>query len=59
MKIFCPTSSLFASTFAFTVIFEHGPSNFAANAKKEYETMSKLSGGKVEKKADGSDSLPR
>ena len=47
-----------ASTFAFTVIFEHGPMNFKENAKKEYESLSKLYGGKIEKKADASDKLP-
>ena len=46
-----------AATFAFTVLFEHGPSNFAENAKKEYETISKLYGGKLVKKADASDKL--
>ena len=47
-----------ASTFAFTVIFEHGPTNFSDNAKKEYELLSKLYGGKIEKKKDTSDTLP-
>ena len=47
------------STFAFTVLFEHGPSNFSANAKKEYETISKLYGNKIEKKKDGGDALSR
>lgn len=46
------------ATFAFTVLFEHGPSNFPENAKKEYETISKLYGNKIEKKKDGSDTLP-
>ncbi len=48
-----------ASTFAFTVLFEHGPTNFSDNAKKEYATISKLYGGKIEKKKDASDALPR
>ena len=47
-----------ASTFAFTVVFEHGPMNFKENAKKEYESLSKLYGGKIEKKTDASDKLP-
>ena len=47
-----------ASTFMFTVIFEHGPTNFSENAKKEYELLSKLYGGKIEKKKDSSDQLP-
>ena len=46
-----------ASTFAFTVLFEHGPSNFKQNAQKEYETIAKLYGGKIEKKKDASDTL--
>ena len=46
-----------ASTFMFTVIFEHGPTNFSENAKKEYELLSKLYGGKIEKKKDSSDQL--
>ena len=41
-----------ASTFAFTVLFEHGPTNFKANAQKEYETLAKLYGGQPEKKKD-------
>jgi len=44
-----------ASTFAFTVLFEHGPSNFSANAKKEYETIAKLYGSGAEKKKDSSE----
>ena len=47
-----------AATFTFTVIFEHGPMNFKENAKKEYELLSKLYGGKIEKKKDVSDRLP-
>ena len=47
-----------ASTFAFTVLFEHGPMNFKENAQKEYDTLSKLYGGKLEKKKDTSDVLP-
>ncbi len=46
-----------ASTFAFTVIFEHGPMNFSENAKKEYEAISKLYGNKIDKKKDSSDTL--
>ncbi len=48
-----------ASTFAFTVLFEHGPENFSKNAKKEYETISKLYGNKVEQKKDGTDAAAR
>ena len=47
-----------ASTFAFTVLFEHGPMNFKENAQKEYDTLAKLYGSKPEKKKDTSDTLP-
>jgi hypothetical protein len=46
-----------AATFAFTVLFEHGPSNFSENAKKEFDSLSKLVGGKPERKKDQSDQL--
>ena len=36
-----------AATFAFIVLFEHGPSNFAENAKKEAETMPVIFGMKA------------
>ena len=45
------------STFAFTVLFEHGPMNFFEDAKKEKETLASMMGKKVERKADGSDKL--
>ena len=48
-----------AATFGFTVLFEHGPSNFADNARKEADFLSKMFGAKVEKKADTSDKLQR
>ena len=35
-----------AATFTFTVLFEHGFSNFAANAKKEAELMPVIFGMK-------------
>lgn len=51
--------SLFVlATFGFTVLFEHGPSDYFANAKKEKDTLSELFGKKVERKADGSDKHP-
>jgi hypothetical protein len=28
-----------ASTFAFTVLFQYGPSNYAANAEKEWNSL--------------------
>ena len=45
------------STFAFTVLFEHGPMNFFEDAKKEKETLAGMMGKKVERKVDGSDKL--
>lgn len=50
--------SLFVlSTFAFTVLFEHGVSNYVENAKKEKEVLIGMMGKKVERKGDGSDKL--
>ena len=48
-----------AATFAFTVLFEHGPMNFPDNARKEYETLQKLYGAKVERQKDKSDAVGR
>jgi len=49
------------STFAFTVIFEHGFTNFSGNADKEFklwqDTVTKWRDGGVEKKADKSDKI--
>ncbi|HET6409167.1 MAG TPA: hypothetical protein VFG14_14860 [Chthoniobacteraceae bacterium] len=50
------------STFVFTVIFEHGISNFGGNAEVEYRTWEKtvqkwIDGG-VERKKDTSDQVP-
>ena len=51
-------ASLFVlSTFAFTVLFEHGPMNFFENAKKEKEVLTSMMGKKVERKKDGSDQV--
>lgn len=44
-------------TFAFTVLFEHGPMNFFENAKKEKEVLAGMMGKKVERKGDASDKL--
>ncbi len=50
--------SLFVlSTFAFTVLFEHGPMNYFENAKKEKDTLAAMFGQKVERKGDASDKL--
>ncbi|MCE9611853.1 MAG: hypothetical protein K8R23_16775 [Chthoniobacter sp.] len=43
------------STFAFTVLFEHGPANYFENAKKEKETLALMFAKKPERKADSSD----
>ena len=45
------------STFAFTVLFEHGPMDFFESAKKEKETLTGMMGKKVERKGDASDKL--
>ena len=44
-------------TFAFTVLFEHGPSDFQNNAKKEFDYLSQMVGTKPVKKKDDSDKL--
>ena len=45
------------ATFVFTVIFEHGPTNFSENAKQEYVSLSKMFSGDLKAKPDGSDKL--
>lgn len=50
--------SLFvASTFGFTVLFEHGTDNFVENAKKEKDYLIQMAGMAPAKKADGTDNL--
>lgn len=51
------TAIFLGATFAFTVLFEHGPTNFSENAKKEAEALQALVGKKVEKRPDDSDKL--
>jgi len=46
-----------ASTFAFTVLFEHGPTNFVQNAKKEADAIKMMAGAKPARRADESDKL--
>jgi hypothetical protein len=46
-----------ASAFAFTVLFEHGPTNFVDNAKKEKEALVAMFGKKIDRKKDESDKL--
>lgn len=45
-----------ASTFVFTVVFEHGFTDFKANAKKEFELL-KSYVKKPERKPDDSDKV--
>ena len=47
------------ATFAFTVLFEHGPTDYFANAQKESKTLQKMFETKVERKKDESDRLGR
>ncbi len=51
------TAIFLGATFFFTVIFEHGPTNLAENAKKEADALRAMVGQKVEKKKDNSDGL--
>ena len=46
-----------ASTFAFTVLFEHGTSDFQNNAKKEFDYLSQMFGAKPQKKKDESERI--
>ena len=46
-----------ASTFAFTVLFEHGPSDFSENAKKEFEILKVMMGSKPAARKDDSDKV--
>ena len=46
-----------AFTFAFTVLFEHGPKDFKKNAIKEYDYLSQMIGAKPVKKADDSEKI--
>lgn len=45
------------ATFAFTVLFEHGPMDFGENAKKEAETLRAMLSSQPAKRADDSDKL--
>lgn len=46
-----------AATFAFTVLFEHGPSDFQNNSKKEFDYLSQMVGAKPAKKKDESEKV--
>jgi len=52
------TTIFLASTFAFTVLFEHGPTDFAQNAKKEADVLRAMVTAKPVRKKDDSDKLP-
>jgi hypothetical protein len=47
-----------ASTFVFTVIFEHGFTDFQKNAKAEFELLRTYVQGKPQRKPDESDKIP-
>jgi hypothetical protein len=50
--------SLFLVTaFAFTVLFEHGTSDYMENARKEFDYLSQMVGTKPERKGDESHKL--
>ena len=51
------TAIFLAATFAFTVLFEHGPTNFVQNAKKEAEILKAMAGAKPARPGDQSDKL--
>ena len=44
-------------TFAWTVLFEHGPMNYVEDAKAEKVRLIEMFGAKVDRKKDGSDKL--
>ncbi len=46
------------ATFAFTVLFEHGFTNYPANAEREFHTLTSWVRGDVKRKPDTSDQLP-
>ena len=52
------TAIFLASTFAFTVLFEHGPTDFVQNAKKEAKVLQAMVTAKPVRKKDESDKLP-
>ena len=45
------------STFAFTVLFEHGTTNYMVNAQREFDSLKKLYDQKVDRKGDQSDKI--
>ena len=51
------TAIFLAATFAFTVLFEHGPTDYVQNAKKEAEILRAMASAKPLRKKDESDKL--
>ncbi len=49
------TAIFLAATFAFTVLFEHGPTNYMENARKDATALQAMFGKKPEKGKDGSE----
>jgi len=50
--------SLFVlSAFAFTVLFEHGTTDYMENARKEFDYLSQMAGVKPARKTDESHKL--
>jgi hypothetical protein len=47
-----------ASTFAFTVLFEHGPDNFSSNAQKDWESLVKFCQSAKDGKTDAKTTKP-
>lgn len=46
-----------ASTFAFTVLFEHGPTDYKENAKKEFQVLKEMATSKPARRKDESEKL--
>ena len=51
------TAIFLASAFAFTVLFEHGPTNYAQNCKKEADTLKAMATAQPARRKDDSDKL--
>jgi len=49
------TAIFLAATFAFTVLFEHGPTNFVQNAKKEANILKAMASAKPVRPKDASE----
>ncbi len=45
------------ATFAFTVLFEHGTTNYMQNAEREFNSLKKQFDKKIERKGDQSSQL--